>query len=501
MIFYSHIGAMLCFNLDSSPRPHHSMYCVTYHLVFHFGGFSLNNIMVEADDTTLSSSGLVDAAALTNHELFTSVVAVVQRSVHYSGNNKNKKKRNGNIDRGDDSERDGKKDYWRQVAITVATSVVKGENGYQNQDDWVRKFHSLLLDSHSNERIPTLSTDFGEALRSLDMGHCYRMRLTNALEVADQTKVCLTVKQAAGLIRCSALLLDATGGSGDVGDVKLRARAMHKLFRSMPNIMTNPYDIFLAVQSPLLQKLGWSALSNGGLRFSSLDSFAKAESSSDAAHASKKRKRDYDIVDDNAGTTLSSRRSTLYYLLEAAALARRGAVRAQHGAVIYIPSTDEDGETKTIGRGWNHDYILDPSTSKKNKIVLHSEVHAVADAIYNYGEDECFDNLFPRATIMIVELDSDYAYDVCHPCPKCDPMLRAVGIPTVLHTTSNGKIKELDIKPVNTTLLANECVSIPLSAACHEKMIVCKRLQQKSKHCHSIMNHHYREGPAKPGKS
>ena len=452
--------------------------------------------MVEAVDPQ-SSSGVVAAAALTNHELFTSVVAAVQRSVQ-AGGKKKKKKRNGVID--GDSECDGKNDYWRQVAITVATSVVKGENGYQSQDDWVRRFHSLLLESHSNERIPTLSTDFGEALRSLPVAECYRMRLTHALEVADQTKVCLTVKQAAGLIRCSALLLDVTGGYG-VGDVKLRARAMHKLFRSMPN-MTNPYDIFLAVQSPHLQKLGWSALSNGGLRFSSLDSLdTKAESSGDAAYASKKRKRDYDIVDDNAGTTLISRRSTLYYLLEAAALARRGAVRAQHGAVIYISSPDEDGGTRTIGRGWNHDYILDPSTSKKNKIVLHSEVHAVADAIYNYGEDECFDNLFPSATIMIVELDSDYAYDTCHPCPKCDPMLRAVGIPTVLHTTPYGKIKELDIRPVNTALLANECVSIPLSAACHEKMIVCKRLQQKSKHSHSIMNHHHREGLAKPGKS
>ena len=54
-----------------------------------------------------------------------------------------------------------------------------------------------------------------------------------------------------------------------------------------------------------------------------------------------------------------------------------------------------------------------------NKIVLHSEVHAVADAIFNYGKDECFERLFPRATIMIVELASDYACGTCHPYPKC----------------------------------------------------------------------------------
>ena len=45
---------------------------------------------------------------------------------------------------------------------------------------------------------------------------------------------------------------------------------------------------------------------------------------------------------------------------------------------------------------------------------MHSEVHAVVDAIHHYGEDECFNKLFPQATIMIVELHSDYAYDTCH---------------------------------------------------------------------------------------
>ena len=136
----------------------------------------------------------------------------------------------------------------------------------------------------------------------------------------------------------------------------------------------------------------------------------------------------------------------------------QGPVRTRHGAVIYVPSGGGGGGR----RRW---------AGRKNKIVLHSEVHAVADAIFNYGEDECFERVFPRATIMIVELLSDYAYDTCHPCPKCDPLLRAVGIPTVLHTTPHGRIVELDLRPANAALLSNENVSIPLNAACRERNI------------------------------
>jgi hypothetical protein len=62
---------------------------------------------------------------------------------------------------------------------------------------------------------------------------------------------------------------------------------------------------------------------------------------------------------------------------------------------------------------------------------------------------------------------------------KCDPMLRAVGIPTVLHTTPHGRIKELDMRPANAALLSNENVYIPLNAACRERNIICKRLMQK----------------------
>ena len=100
--------------------------------------------------------------------------------------------------------------------------------------------------------------------------------------------------------------------------------------------------------------------------------------------------------DDEAHGRRGGGAELLSRLLEAARLARRGAVRARHGAVIYVPSSGRQNEAEdggggdgspsfsstsvVIGRGWNHDYILDSSESggrrRKNKIVLHSEAHA-----------------------------------------------------------------------------------------------------------------------------
>ncbi|KAL3821704.1 hypothetical protein ACHAXA_003262 [Cyclostephanos tholiformis] len=352
----------------------------------------------------------------------------------------------------------------------------------------------------------------------------------------DSGGMCLSVRRAVGLTRCVALLLynlNVGGGGGgggggaceespvcrggwDGADRSLIKRALahlHRSIRASSGSRCAPLrDILLAVQSPLLRKLdrdgtfaeggGRSIIESSFLSSSSLDAevaefrhllgldFDAAAMDDDSALVGgKKRKHDNrgEGVHEEDGTRCTDD-DVIPRLLEAAHLARKGAVRAQHGAVIYVPSygdeDDDEGEGKAtkksivIGRGWNHDYLLDQSPSgRKNKIVLHSEVHAIADAICNYGEDECFEKLFPRATIMIVELVSDYAYDTCHPCPKCDPLLRAVGISTVLHTTPHGRIEELDLRPANAALLTNENVSIPLNAACLDDHRHCEGVQ------------------------
>jgi hypothetical protein len=540
-------------------------------------------------DVVPSPHDLADVASMANHELFTAVIASIRRdgtgggikNRRRKGGKKKKKKKNGvdvdddddddDDDKGggdgddDDGARGGDGDRWRRVAISVAASAARGEEGCRSAGEWAGRFRSLLLadgaadgggsrrrrpdgppppdDDGTAVASPPAIADFGEALRTLPAGECYRNRLRNALDSAAATNARdgdddvddagsssrLSVRRAAGLVRCAALLLDSEsagagcsgGGIGGGDDRGLVARAMSRLVRSVParggRAGGGPpllRGILLAVQAPLLRKMDWGSLlsERGGgtidLASSSdaevaefrclldLDFDATARRDDRARRAGEKRKR----IDPEGGgdgaedATTDIGGCTTSRLLEAAHLARKGAVRACHGAVIYVPEEEEEEEdsggggggttttikTKVIGRGWNHDYFLDPSTSgRKNKIVLHSEVHAVADAICNYGEDECFERLFPRATIMIVELASDYAYDTCHPCPKCDPLLRAVGIPTVLHTTPHGRIEKLDLRPANAALLSNENVSIPLDAACRERNIACRRLRQK----------------------
>jgi len=522
---------------------------------------------VDADADVVPSppGGLADAAAMSNHELFTAVIASIWRdgtggikNRRKGGGKKKKKKKNGgdDDDRGGGGDDDGDDvggrddDRWRHAAIAVATSAARGEEGCRTAGEWAGRFRSLLLeepppndgtaDDVTAVVVSPATTDFGEALRTLPAGECYRNRLRNALDALDSTATNardgggdgddarssrLTVRRAAGLVRCASLLLDgesagAGAGEGDGDDRGLIARAMYRLVRSMPRrgAAGGPIlrDILLSVQSPLLRRMDWDALLSGGeggmidlasssssdaevaefRRLVDLDFDATARDDC-AQRSGEKRKRDDPEKGGESGAedvTTVIGGCTVSRLLEAAHHARKGAVRAQHGAVIYVEEEEEEmeedgvggrGTTKTrkttvIGRGWNHDYFLDASTlGRKNKIVLHSEVHAVADAICNYGEDECFERLFPRATIMIVELASDYAYDTCHPCPKCDPLLRAVGIPTVLHTTPHGRIEELDLRPANAALLSNENVYIPLNAACRERNITCRRLQQK----------------------
>mmetsp|Transcript_7473 Transcript_7473/g.16306 ORF Transcript_7473/g.16306 Transcript_7473/m.16306 type:complete len:438 (+) Transcript_7473:79-1392(+) len=420
-------------------------------------------------DTASPPSGLVNVASLTNRELFTAVIAAIKRSLK-------KQKKNQKIN-------------WQAAAIRVATSAARGERGYGCVDDWVRHFEALSCSDQgaSGEE----SRNFGEAFKALPVRECYRKRLDNALSAlsSSTSSTCenLSIRQAAGLIRGITFLTADGDDDARSSDCDLQASALSHLVQAMPQLSSNPCDIFLAVQLPILQKLEWDAFANGGLNVASVDVEAQfrsllnlnfGEQCKPCIHSGEKRKILLISKDDGASSADKIGSSSMAHLLEAAQLARNGAVRAQHGAVIYIPSENNGkNKTKVIGRGWNHDFLLDRSKSKKNKIVLHSEVHAVVDAILHYGEDECFEKLFPLATIIIVELESDYAYETCHPCPKCDPMLRAVGITNILHTTPQGKIKKLDFSP-NASLLSNENVSIPLIAACDEQKINCKRLQQ-----------------------
>jgi len=272
----------------------------------------------DADVVPSPPGGLADAAAMSNHELFTAVIASIRRdgtgaikNRRKGGGDKKKKKKKkrkkngGDDDRGgdggdggDDGEDGGggDDDRWRHVAISVATSAARGEGGCRTAGEWAGRFRSLLLeepappndgtaDDGTAVGVPPPTTDFGEALRTLPAGVCYRNRLRNALDALDSTATNardgdgdgddarsprLSVRRAAGLVRCASLLLDgesATGaggtdaiaGGGDGGDLGLIACAVSGLLRSMPRRgpAGGPMlrDILLSVQSPLLRRM------------------------------------------------------------------------------------------------------------------------------------------------------------------------------------------------------------------------------------------------------
>mmetsp|Transcript_13303 Transcript_13303/g.26970 ORF Transcript_13303/g.26970 Transcript_13303/m.26970 type:complete len:414 (-) Transcript_13303:56-1297(-) len=399
---------------------------------------------------------LINVASLSNHELFTKVIAEISRCFK----SRNKKERPNN---------------WMSIAVQIAVAAAEGQPGCAS--DWVEQFNVLSSDNDTGNN--TNDINFSEALNRLNAKECYMKRLNNVLGHPSLSlpNNILSVRHAAGLIRGSVLLSKEDNHNDDT--VKgIQISVIKLLVRTMPQLgSTCPCDIFLAVQLPLLQSLDRSAFTNGGLSFPSKVSEQEFDyllglDCSDldfdsVAQVGEKRNRSY------------IQHSKYTHVLEAAHLARKGAVRAQHGAVIVFPSPDD--EIQVIGKGWNHDYLMDRAKTNKNKVVLHSECHAIADAIKRNGEDECFNELFPKATIFIVELESDFAYETCHPCPKCDPLLRAVGIMKVFHTTPNGNLTKMELSTPSCELLANENCSLPLKAACDEQGITCKRLDTAMK--------------------
>jgi hypothetical protein len=421
--------------------------------------------------TMAEIAGLINVASLSNHELFTEVIAAISRCFKSSRNKKDRPK------------------HWMSIAIQIAVAAAEGQERCACSEEWVEQFN--VLSSSNNDRCNEKKKDvkFSEALQELNAKECYLKRLNNVLDHSSSSLPSnnLSVRQVAGLIRGSVLLSKEYNNNDDAVVKDIQVSVIKLLVKTMPQLgTTSPCDIFLAVQLPLLQSLDRSVFTNGGISFPSKDVEQEFNylldldfdcNSDSIAQVGEKRKRSSD------DKIILQHRNKYTHLLEAAHLARKGAVRAQHGAVIILlpSSADDDGTIQVIGRGWNHDYLMDRAKTNKNKVVLHSECHAIADAIKRHGEDECFDVLFPKATIFIVELESDFAYELCHPCPKCDPLLRAVGIMNVLHTTPDGLITEMELGTPSCELLANENCSLPLKAACDEQGITCKRLDTAMK--------------------
>ncbi len=187
--------------------------------------------------------------------------------------------------------------------------------------------------------------------------------------------------------------------------------------------------------------------------------------------------------------------------VEAADLARRGdQLGSKHGCVICVSrdvivsstelldkvgdmtnvesskasSTSSSNYDIVIGRGWNHNAF--ENSSKRGfgrKRMIHAEVHAVADVVRSFGERLALEHLFPNAVVMIVELHKNTTYDDAPPCPKCEQLLRGVGLRAILHSTGKGIVECIQLAPPNPEFLSRDVVTVPFKVACQEVGVEC----------------------------
>ena len=227
-----------------------------------------------------------------------------------------------------------------------------------------------------------------------------------------------------------------------------------------------------------------------------------------------------------AASTAASDESTRFFLA-AAELARRGttarhgSVHSRHGCILVedVPVEDVDGTDvaddtsstahatsardtpshaavgedtgvgkasaagaarssgRILGEGWNHDVYEQRDGRSNRRRVMHAECHAIADAIRRRGEEGAF-AAFRRSTCWIVELRDESGYDDAPPCPKCDTLLRACGVPRAVHSTNAGVLGTIEFPAPRPDLLKVEMACKPLQYACDELGVRCERLER-----------------------
>ena len=319
-------------------------------------------------------------------------------------------------------------------------------------------------------------------------------RLSAAIELIENSKdsTSISVRQATALVKASL----------EYENIGMQNKIMSILLQSLPQNDATVMDALAAAQLPLLQRI-----ENGTIdhlfhaRCSSIDH--DGDHDCDRGLATLLLTKVVGVEKDMRNVTFDDSGSMrVLRCLEAAELARRGnQIGEKHGCVICVPRNiirnndsllkavgmdmdsiedlhlpelaDVFNKSSTnlfhdvvIGRGWNHNVVLNGKGGKKR--MIHAECHAVADTIRNFGEDLAFDRLFPHAVAVIVELHEDTAYDNAPPCPKCNTLLRAVGISKTYHSTDKGLLQDYELSPPNLEFLDRETVRIPLRTACNE---------------------------------
>jgi hypothetical protein len=203
------------------------------------------------------------------------------------------------------------------------------------------------------------------------------MRHTQELELANKTT---DESHRPSLVRASTFIPTEIP--------QLRSEALSRFVA----LLLSPLDAFAAAQTPVLFRL---------------DRVLYEKPMSPSIKAERLMMNDYGKEEEGA---LDKGILRMLLILEVADLARRGTQQGpKHGYILTVPQSDDDESSSkfdaAVGRGWNHsvfDKYLGCGRGKNR--VLHAEVHAVADAVRNFGETIVFLELFPRATAIIVEL-------------------------------------------------------------------------------------------------
>ena len=259
------------------------------------------------------------------------------------------------------------------------------------------------------------------------------------------------------------------------------ASLQHELlerFRSLA--LASGVELVWLVQAPLLQRLDAPEAAHADWPEAEIADEIAAE----IAEGSLEGSQDTLPPLEPRGGRLGARLGELECLLIAARLASHGDTPGpKHGCVLV----DEDGGV--LGEGFNHALRAggdgrghEDSRGDEPKhppYILHAEAHAVADAIRRRGESAAFE-AFPRATAWVVELLGRVGYDDAHPCPKCEGILRGVGLRDVRHTGGVGRVVRRALGPPLPHLLAQRSVCAPLAILLRDEFggVPCDRLSK-----------------------
>jgi len=324
----------------------------------------------------------------------------------------------------------------------------------------------------------------------------YVKRLELAVEMIECntiTGICLSIHEAASLVKASTVVKTC---------IRLQSRIMSIFLELCAKQSGDEHVInaLASVQLPILQRLDTHVFDDLLFHKSSFRLY-------DRITTLFQYKDKGDGIKENRSIDTKTRSSALKLLgfVEAANLARRGnQIGSKHGCVITVSkdviknnlnllkviekskdlnvNLDGDDNESTsydiiVGKGWNHNVVPNGKGGKKR--MVHAEAHAVADTIQLFEEDLAFNHIFPFATAVIVELKGDTSYDDAPPCPKCELLLRAVGVHKTCHSTDKGYVKDLDLPPSSDRSLffRNPIVRIPFRTVCDELCIQCSRFE------------------------